>query len=456
MNIAFDLHLLSQVAMERMLNGGAIGVVIAFVAMLLTKILGRKSAGTRFAVIFATLLAIAGLSFVTISGTGVRASHAIRPEVTLPTSWAAYLFVLWLAGVVFGLVRIGVGLREVSRLRRRSQPIEISSLDPILQETLKQFSKNRNVSIRVSDELRVPTAIGFMKPAVLLPAWALKDLSASELNAVLTHELAHLRRWDDWTKLAEKLISAVLFFHPAVWWIQARLGLEREIACDDLVLSTSGDARGYAECLVSVVERSRMRSGFALALAAISRVRQTSIRITQILDPNRPRSTATRAWKPAVAMVTVLSAATLVSAPRIPQLVSFHDDVPVTRSTAARMVPAVYTPEARPRLVPARFELKAQPESSTPLAERSSKHPRKINRAHVVLTKARTHSQQRQPRTVRASFTEQSVQPAAVLVVFESQQFDDSGSSRLTICVWKFAPSQKSAAASEGIASKSI
>jgi beta-lactamase regulating signal transducer with metallopeptidase domain len=375
--------------------------------------------------------------------------------VTLPTSWAGYLFVLWVAGVLFGLVRIGVGLREVSRLRRRSQPIEISSLHLILQKTVNQFSNNRNVSIRVSDELRVPTAIGFLKPAVLLPAWALEDLSAAELNAVLTHELAHLRRWDDWTKLAEKLISAVLFFHPAVWWIQARLGLEREIACDDLVLASSSDARGYAECLVSVAERSRMRTGLALALAAISRVRQTSIRIAQILDPNRPRTTATRAWKPAVAMVTVLSAATLASAPRIPKLVSFHDDVPATRSTAARIVPAVYTREAGPRLVPARFELKAQPESSTPLAQRSSKRPRKINRAHVVLTKARTHSQQ-QPRTVRASLTEQSVQPAAVLVVFESQQFDSSGSSRVTICVWKFAPSQKSAAASEGISSKSI
>ncbi len=454
MKIALDLYSVSQVAMERMFNGGAIGLVVAFVAMLLTKILGRKSAGTRFAIAFATLLGIAGLSFITISGTSESVSHAIHPEVTLPTSWAAYLFVLWLAGVVFGLVRIGVGLREVSRLRRRSQPIEISSLDPILQKTLNQFSKNRSVSIRVSDELRVPTAIGFLRPAVLLPAWAVQDLSATELNAVLTHEIAHLRRWDDWTKLAEKLIAAVLFFHPAVWWIQARLSLEREIACDDLVLSSSSDARSYAECLVSVAERSRMRTGLALALAAISRVRQTSIRIAQILDSNRPHTATTRAWKPAV-IVTVLSAATLASAPRIPKLVSFHDDVPATRSAAVRMIPAVYTRETGPRLVPARFVLKAHPESSTPIAQQSPRRPRKIDRAHVVLTNARTHSQQ-QPRTVRASFTEQSAQPAPVLVVFESQQFDSSGSSRLTICVWKFVPSQTSPTASGGIASKSI
>jgi hypothetical protein len=86
----------------------------------------------------------------------------------------------------------------------------------------------------------------------------------------------------------------------------------------------------------------------------------------------------------------------------------------------------------------------------------SSKRPRNINRAHVVFTKGRTPSQQRQLRTVLAGFTEQSNQPAAVLVVFESQQFDGSGSSQLTICVWKFVPSQKSATASEGIASKSI
>jgi len=80
----------------------------------------------------------------------------------------------------------------------------------------------------------VPTAIGFFQPAVIVPAWTLRELSAEELHSVLLHELAHLRRWDDWTNLAQELVGALFFFHPAVWRIGSRLSLEREMACDYL------------------------------------------------------------------------------------------------------------------------------------------------------------------------------------------------------------------------------
>ena len=95
-----------------------------------------------------------------------------------------------------------------------------------------------------------------------------KELSTAELNSILIHELAHLRRWDDWTNLGQQILKALLFFHPAVWWIESKLALEREMACDDAVLAKTANPRGYAQCLISVAEKSFARRGLALAQAA--------------------------------------------------------------------------------------------------------------------------------------------------------------------------------------------
>ncbi len=162
---------------------------------------------------------------------------------------------------------------------------------------MEEFDSPRAVTLCVSDQLRVPTAIGFIKPLVVIPAWTMRELSPAELNTILLHELAHLRRWDDWTNLVQKILGALLFFHPAVWWIEKKLALEREMACDDMVLAKTASPRAYAECLVSLAEKSFLRRGLALAQAAVDRMRHVSLRVTQILDEKRPG--ATRVWRPA-------------------------------------------------------------------------------------------------------------------------------------------------------------
>ena len=110
----------------------------------------------------------------------------------------------------------------------------------------------------------------------MIPDWALIELSSSELNQVVLHELAHLRRWDDWTNLAQQIIRALLFFHPAVWWIGKKAELEREMACDDAVLAETESPRAYAECLAHLAERSFVQRSLALAQAAIGRFHQTA------------------------------------------------------------------------------------------------------------------------------------------------------------------------------------
>src|SRR5262249_11095481 len=200
----------------------------------------------------------------------------------------------------------------------------------------------------ISDHVRVPTAIGFFRPAVLLPKWALEELSPKELGAVLLHELAHLRRWDDWTNLAQKVIRALLFFHPAVWWLDGRLSIEREMSCDDLVLTESKNPRGYAECLVTVAERCYLRRPVALAQAAVARMKHTAQRISKILD-GRERH-ATPVWKPAVGALTFFMVVGATAVEHTPQLVGFENSGPSTQlarssdarsESSGRVVPAV-------------------------------------------------------------------------------------------------------------------
>jgi Zn-dependent protease with chaperone function len=203
-------------------------------------------------------------------------------------------------------------------------------LDPRLQETLARSQSPRPVSLCTSDRVHVPTAIGLVKPAVVLPRWVMQELSPDELNQILLHELAHLRRWDDWTNLAQKVVKALFFFHPAVWWIEKRVSLEREMACDDAVLAETASPRAYAECLAHLAEKTLIQRSVALAQAALGRIRHTSLRVAQILDANRPAVTSSNsktsgAWKPAVSLVAGFAVICVLGISRAPKLVAFRD-----------------------------------------------------------------------------------------------------------------------------------
>jgi len=177
--------------------------------------------------------------------------------------------------------------------------------------------------------VRVPAAIGFWKRTIVLPAWALRELPPQDLNVILLHEFAHLRRWDDWTNLIQKIVRALFFFHPAVWWIEKHISVEREMACDDAVLAETANPHGYATCLVSLLEKSLAHrlahrptdKRWSMAQAAVHRAREASLRLAQILDKNRPA--ATRVWKPALAMVGAFSVVCLALLPLAPQFVAF-------------------------------------------------------------------------------------------------------------------------------------
>jgi beta-lactamase regulating signal transducer with metallopeptidase domain len=465
---ALNLHFVAQMSVERLLNCLVEGMAIALFAWVLLRFIGRRNSGTRFAVWFCALLAIAVAPFLETSSPG--ASAIMRPAaaaITMPRAWSLYLFGAWAAIALVGVVRIAAGLWHLRTVRKNCTPVDARNLDPLVLGTLDEFRSARRFELYSSDASRVPTAIGFLKPAVVLPSWALRELSAAELNAVVLHELAHLRRWDDWTNLAQKVLRALFFFHPAVWWVESRLSLEREMACDDMVLAQTANPRAYAECLVSLAEKNLLRRGVALAQAAVGRMRQTSLRVQQILDARRPN--AVGVWKPAPWVVAGFSVACLVSAAHAPRLVAFGDSnstAPAALNANASfaagpqpyvppVVPASFVEHVDNAFAPSGTQMRTASTSGrvrgraygsvwVNLASRKTPDTTSSTRqgAPVERSKRPTPAPQRASvaRLVRTSAAESgqfTMRQQAVFVFMQDQHYGDSGPVLWHVTIWR-------------------
>jgi hypothetical protein len=286
--------------------------------------------------------------------------------------------------------------------------------------------------------------IGFFKPVIVIPAWALRELPSDELNVILLHEFAHLRRWDDWTNLLQKMVRAIFFFHPAVWWIESRLSLEREMACDDQVLARTGNPRGYAQCLISLLEKSAARRGWAMAQALVHRARESSLRVAQILDASRPNSK--HVWKPALGIVGVFSLVCIAVVPSAPKFVAFSGDAHATSfdsghfqalnraqfSSAAVAQANMVRANMRASTVPA---LEKMPK---PLARRAVE--RKPEQSHaapeVVSARLDANSKPSGVDVVKTSASDAVVPSEAVFVIRTTQQIGPN-SWVWSVTVWR-------------------
>jgi beta-lactamase regulating signal transducer with metallopeptidase domain len=329
--LSSSLESVAQISIERILNALPEGILVAVFAWVLLRVLRKQNSGTRFAVWFLALLTVAALPVWggfgngrALMGPGMSWGR-LRPAITIPGTWALFVFLAWALGASVAMARLVVGLWHLRRLRQSCTPVVAAELDPVVRKTVEAIVATMPVAISTSEGVRVPAAIGFWKRTIILPAWALRELPPEDLNVILLHEFAHLRRGDDWTNLIQKVVHALFFFHPAVWWIERRLSVEREMACDDAVLAETANPHGYAACLVSLLEKSLAHrlagKQWAMAQAAVRRAHEASLRLAQILDSNRPM--ATRVWKPALGMLGAFAVVCLLTLPIAPQFVAF-------------------------------------------------------------------------------------------------------------------------------------
>jgi TonB family protein len=163
---------------------------------------------------------------------------------------------VWCFGVVLFSVRLVWGARQVSVMRRRGEPAE-EALRGAVARIAERMGVTRTVGVLISALADGPSVVGFLRPVILLPAATILGLPSEQLEAVLAHELAHIRRYDYVVNMVQVLAEALLFYHPAVWWTSGRIRRERELSCDDEAVRVCGDALRYARALTAL-ERIRV------------------------------------------------------------------------------------------------------------------------------------------------------------------------------------------------------
>lgn len=187
-------------------------------------------------------------------------SATARPSAPAPempasqTAGILWFVDAWFLGVVLLSLRTAGGLLLIERLRR-------SEMKPVARELLqkcrvlqKKMGLERVIRYCECLRLEAPAVLGWFRPVVLLPARALTGLSEAQIEMIIAHELAHVRRLDCFVNLFQIAVETLLFYHPAVWWVSQRIRTEREHCCDDEAVALCGDAVNYARALTLMEE----------------------------------------------------------------------------------------------------------------------------------------------------------------------------------------------------------
>jgi beta-lactamase regulating signal transducer with metallopeptidase domain len=201
------------------------------------------------------------------------AAHA-DPAPIAPV-WLPLVTAIWMVGVGVLSLRMLGGWMLTQLLARRAVRAVATDVESAAREMARRLQLHRSFRVLESAAVTVPTLVGWIQPVVLLPAAALAGLSPLQLQAVIAHELAHIRRHDYLVNLLQTAVETLLFYHPAVWWVSAEIRAEREHCCDDLAVKVCGDRLVYVSALAELT--SMERRAFALAAtdgSLITRVRR--------------------------------------------------------------------------------------------------------------------------------------------------------------------------------------
>jgi uncharacterized protein (TIGR03435 family) len=201
-----------------------------------------------------------------------------------PAEVLSWVVTVWLAGAMVFWVRLAGGWAVAARTRS----MLVRRAPPEWQEALGKFGArmglSRPVQLLVSALVQAPAVAGWLRPVVLVPVGALGGLPAAHLEVLLLHELAHIRRHDYLVNLLQCVAEALLFYHPAVWWVSGHMRIERELCCDDAAVAVSGDALTYARALAQL--EAYRPAHFSAAVAANGG--SLSDRIARLLGQSRP------------------------------------------------------------------------------------------------------------------------------------------------------------------------
>jgi ankyrin repeat protein/beta-lactamase regulating signal transducer with metallopeptidase domain len=242
------------------------GATVALVAVLTLRLLRHRPAEWRYAAAGAGLFAMLAAPFFTFAfyaetgGLTLRLLHSFNAAATTASpvsaasieAWTRWIVFAWVVGVLVFLTRLVGGWLLSRRVMRAAAAVVTPVVTEALQRARAGLNYHRKVRLLSGAHIETPIVIGWLRPAILLPASALTGLSADHLLAILAHELAHIRRYDFLVNGVQRAVECVLFYHPGVWWISRRMRIERELCCDDLAVRVCGNRFVYANALVEL------------------------------------------------------------------------------------------------------------------------------------------------------------------------------------------------------------
>lgn len=242
--------------------------LIAFLLVSILQIIPASRANSRYLVSLFAIFSVPVSALVTWwwlsfrspvhppSGDVAAASPAAIVTGNWALSWEGCLVVFWVLGVGVMTLRILFSLARQHTLRSQSTPAGQSVLDVVRRLVEKRPTFCR-VEVLMTQKLKTAAVCGILRPILFVPTAMVNGLSTRQLEAVIAHELAHIRRFDAVVDFVQMLVEAILFFNPAVWWMSRQLRQEREACCDAIGVQTTGDPGFYSETLATWAEQVR-------------------------------------------------------------------------------------------------------------------------------------------------------------------------------------------------------
>ena len=248
---------------------------------------------------------------VVIAGTAPAPTWRDRAVALLAATRAhvPQILMLWLAGVLILSIRLGVSWWRVQTMARRST----ADAGDVLQRAAKRLAQSlgltRPVRIVMSSAVDVPSVVGWLRPMVLIAMSSVSGLTAEQLEMVLAHELAHIRRHDFLVNAMQSVVETLMFYNPAVWWISREIRIERENCCDDLAVAVCGDPVAYARAL------AQLESARVPAAAAAANGGSLVERVRRLVGSHSERSLFSSSWTGAAAVTSFILLIGLATAP---------------------------------------------------------------------------------------------------------------------------------------------
>jgi len=374
--------------MDHVINWVWQGALIAAMTAAVLGLMARTRAHARFLVCWLALASTAALPLLSAS---LRATAAppiappaaalSTPVVTMPAAWWTSSSLALVAGGLWFLWAIGQLAADVlatrrSRARCSAFPADFESQ---LRCWTMMRTRGRRASLALSRDVGAGAVLGIGRPIVAVAPLLLSRLAPDEIDRVVIHEWAHVQRRDDLLGIAHAMVRLIAGWHPAVWWLERRMLMEREIACDETAVAVTGCPKRYAACLTTIagLPPTAIEPMGAMGVLATPAL---SVRVTRILSGH---TLASRAWSTAASVIAMLCLIAGSLALAGYRLVEATEPAVTTALTAPDTGRSAFAPVGRKfdgsRILPAHRQAQGGPELSRGTAE-AGRHAIKVGR----------------------------------------------------------------------------